>query len=385
MLNAFTPLPSDRLCPTSSVYPASDWQYPAAGEYATLTPSGCAQQCVAVPRCTGFMTRQDGEDPQAIFCQLWLNGACDSPNAPGAYSFSGPSQYITYVRCGPTVANNTVDCSSWAPPSPPPLPPLPPLPPTSPPPPPEPPTPPTPPSHPPFSPLSSVVHPRDADELYAAVSSPVVSYVMLASRTFWLPRQLVVASGDGSPSRRNLTIACSDAGGATATLRSIGGASRLLEVDDATLHLEGITLEGGAGAGRFGGGGLLVHGANAHVSMRRCHVHSNAAAQSGGGVDVYLGSLTMDESTVANNTGYGGGGLNLYFSQHVVLTDSAVEDNVASGGSGGGIMTWGTRLILVRTRIARNRASAHGTLWQGLGGGVLNYGGWMTMHDSELT
>ena len=209
---------------------------------------------------------------------------------------------------------------------------------------------------------------------------------MLESRTYWLQQQLVVTGVVGFLSQRNLTIVCVDADGATATLRSASGSSRLLKVENgATVYLEGITLEGGWGEGRFGGGGLLVHGAEAHVTMRRCHVRANAVAESGGGVDVYLGTLTMEESTVANNTGYGGGGLNLYFSPNVTLTDSAVEDNVASGGAGGGIFNWGTRLALIRTIIARNRASAHGNVWQGLGGGVLNYDGMMTMHDCALT
>ena len=88
----------------------------------------------------------------------------------------------------------------------------------------------------------------------------------------------------------------------------------------------------------------------------------------------------MDGCSVANNTGFGGGGLNLYFSPSVSLTNSEVAHNVASGGGdGGGIFCWGTTLTLLGTRVVGNRAlapSQGGAVeFTGRGGGVFNFGG----------
>lgn len=77
-------------------------------------------------------------------------------------------------------------------------------------------------------------------------------------------------------------------------------------------------------------------------------------------LQVYRGVLEMQECVVAGNTAFGGAGLNLYFSARVVLEACNVSDNEATGGSGGGLFNWDTTLTLRATRIAHNRASAHG-------------------------
>ena len=128
-------------------------------------------------------------------------------------------------------------------------------------------------------------------------------------------------------------ISCDTPNG-TATLNAsrIGGSSaRVLTVTNSTLLLEGAILTGGWwAADRFGGGGVLVSGSLANVTLRRCAIVDCATSQSGGGVDVYRGRLTLEESSVRHNRALGGAGLNLYFSPSVALTGSVVAHNVAT-------------------------------------------------------
>ena len=390
--SGFAALPPNWRCPTESVYRRTDWQYYPA-QYTLITPEQCAMQCDAAPGCTGFTATQQGVSMEAIYCQLWLHGACSSPHAPGAYDAGNRSAtFRTFVRCAPGPStNDTVDCSDWALPAPPPAPAPSPSPPEHPPSPPSPPSPPawpSPPTPPPYPPFTAVVHAGEPEVVLLAAASPTVRLILLETKTYVLPRQLVV-DGATAGGTRNLTIACASAD-ATATLQSAGGARRLSEArvlvvsGAATVHLEGVHLVGGWwAADRYGGGGLLVYGAAAHVSMHRSAILGCGSKESGGAIDVFRGTLRLVASVVANNSAYGGGGLNLYFSPRVELVDSEVVGNVATGGDGGGIFTWGTQLFLNRTRLAANRALSTGA-FAGQGGGIFNFGGDVRMRECVL-
>lgn len=396
-LTAFTLLtPRGTVCPASMKYASSMYEYYPT-QYAQITTERCASRCLLEPACTGFMTTQQGVNAEVVNCQLWKDGACGGPGAPGAYQIDDTLQpVLTYVLCSPPSGNETmnagsgevdmtVDCSAWAPPSPPPFPPYPPSPPNPPPPPP---SPPAPPVSPPYPPFGSIVTARNADELLQAVESPIVETIQLEARRYTLPRQILVRG-------RNAT--------SPLTIRAVGGyatldatyaqygalgdglrnpEARVLQAHDSTIRLESLILTGGWWAAtQFGGGGLSVWGADAHATLVDTHVVGNAAAQSGGGIDVYLGTLEMHDSTVTNNTGMGGTGINLYFSPSVNLTGCNVTDNIASLYFGGGILNWNTTLTLTQTSIMRNQAPS--TI--GSGAGIYNFGGQLVMNSCTLS
>ena len=136
---------------------------------------------------------------------------------------------------------------------------------------------------------------------------------------------------------------------------------RVAYITGATVKLIGLQLTGGNATGpevtasnNKGGG---VYGVNASVTMSQNIVFSNTA-----GTDVW--------------GGMGGG---LAFEQSVVtLTNSTIEDNLASQqeiGSGGGLFMTDSRLLLVDSQILRNTAlitASTDHCW-GEGGGIALY------------
>ncbi len=123
----------------------------------------------------------------------------------------------------------------------------------------------------------------------------------------------------------------------------------------AVVTLAGLTIADGTAAS----GGILNDGGT--LTVRDCAV----AGSSGGGIDNASGTLTISDSTIAGNSGPNGGGI--VNAATLTLRNSTIADNTATGGgSGGGIDNTGT-LTVSSCTIAGNTAS-------GAGGGVFNGG-----------
>jgi hypothetical protein len=166
-----------------------------------------------------------------------------------------------------------------------------------------------------------------------------------------------------------------------------------------TLMLEGLTLRGGfaasgprleLGGGLFnnggkvvltrtmltgntaGGGGGLANQGGTVLLTRALVVRNKALARTSGGGLLNTGTLTLSETTLANNRAEAGGGLAASGTEFV--TSTSVSDNEAAAGAG--IFQSDGRLTIVTTTFVRNHAAIEG-------GGL--FGRTVTLINSTLT
>jgi CSLREA domain-containing protein len=144
---------------------------------------------------------------------------------------------------------------------------------------------------------------------------------------------------------------------------SINGAGldRVLDVQGQfTVTINSLTITGGVASGFLSlGGGLNIRGAA--VVLNSCTVTGNSTAveggsrDDGGGIAVVgsynpatgmatLASLTLNSSTVSNNTGANGGGIVCVLCS-LTISSSAISGNTAVGGDGAGVVVVGNRLF----------------------------------------
>ena len=153
-----------------------------------------------------------------------------------------------------------------------------------------------------------------------------------------------------------------------------------------TVTISGITIENGAAFPNVGllgyGGGVLNLGTltldNSVVSNNTAHVCgggicnrgtatvtnsrviNNYSDHSGGGIGNYEGTLTIQRSTVSGNDSlfYGGGVSNRWSTTACNVSDTTVSGN-HTGDSGGGIFSEG-RLTLTSSTVSGNNSNRHG-------------------------
>jgi hypothetical protein len=132
--------------------------------------------------------------------------------------------------------------------------------------------------------------------------------------------------------------------------------SRVFRVQNALSTVDaivsGLTLT--HGSGRFGGA-VAVFGGN--LTLRNAVVSDSLALFTGGNLYVETGSLTVQESTIANGTADEGGGIAIE-EGFLAIDRSTVTANQAD--KGGGIYTAGARAQIVSSTISGNSASSSG-------------------------
>lgn len=175
------------------------------------------------------------------------------------------------------------------------------------------------------------------------------------------------------------------------------------------------------------GGGLVTRGPRGHTTLRRTVVARNRATNidEGGGLANQAGSsTTLIDSTVRGNRGgaiansgtlelvrsavrrnrnYVGGGISNFRPGLVLLDDSVVSGNTATGEGAGGIFNSGTvRLMGSRVKANTARGDAGGGIWNlgevtligstiggntagTRGGGIYNTGGTVELADSTVS
>jgi hypothetical protein len=156
-------------------------------------------------------------------------------------------------------------------------------------------------------------------------------------------------------------------------------------VSGAKLHLEGVTLDGGAIAGLGGGirnagtlelhkvifkanlaanGGGVANLAGATAKINLCQFISNSTTSVGGGAMINFGTLNLYSSIVFNNTApINGGGINTQPSGDTSIVLSKLTGNT-SGSLGGAISNLGKTSISAST-ITSNTGSAGGAIATG--------------------
>jgi CSLREA domain-containing protein len=131
----------------------------------------------------------------------------------------------------------------------------------------------------------------------------------------------------------------------------------------------------GSNTADWRGGGIYSRGT---LTLDDSIVGFNTADSigSGGGIYNVGGTLTLTNSTVANNHAlYSGGGVYNY-SGTLTLNDSTVANNAAETTHGGGIYNYSGTLTLNNTTVSTNTAGVHG-------GGILN-GGTLTLNSATV-
>ena len=123
------------------------------------------------------------------------------------------------------------------------------------------------------------------------------------------------------------------------------------------------------------GGGIAT--ANGAVTVTDSTIEDNVATGSGGGIWTYGGTVTVTGSTLSANSAPGGGGISTTEGA-VTVINSTIEDNVTTTAGGGGINSDGSTVTVTGTAIEDNTATAAGG-----GGGIYN-AGTMTVSDSTI-
>lgn len=180
------------------------------------------------------------------------------------------------------------------------------------------------------------------------------------------------------------------------------GVDRVISITNAGhLTISGVTITGGITGGFGQGGGILNLGGRLTISDAA--VIDNIGTFGGGGIAIanagLAGVSTITRCEIAENVGGGGasggqGGGLLNIQSSVDVFDSTIRDNSALNTTGGGIMNIDTQsrpnppaiLRVIRSTVVGNIAGdpARVSLNEGVGGGISNSGGRLTVTNSTV-
>ena len=151
------------------------------------------------------------------------------------------------------------------------------------------------------------------------------------------------------------------------------GGSRVFDVTAGTSTLRNLAITGGYVTGENGGGIRVAAGAS--LAIENSLVLGNETDAKGGGIH-NDGTLTVTDTTVAQNEAAHGGGISSVAAATATLTNVTLSGNsAASSGDGGGIYN-GASLTMVNSTVSDNSS--------GFGGGVFNFGD-VTVTNSTLS
>ena len=154
-----------------------------------------------------------------------------------------------------------------------------------------------------------------------------------------------------------------------------GGAISL----NGTLQIENSAINGNRGGDSYfdigNGGGILLSGSG---SIDRCTIIGNETNYGGGGISFGGTQLVISDSTIANNSAYpsygGSGGGVQVASGNLVIRNSVVTGNVASGddngGGGGGIFVGAIASLDIANSIVAGNAAYDATLPRDIAGAI---------------
>jgi parallel beta-helix repeat protein len=149
-----------------------------------------------------------------------------------------------------------------------------------------------------------------------------------------------------------LTLENSTVSGNTVT--SDGGGLFLDGLSVATIRNSTIVLNKTTGSGQ-GGGGIHVE-SDGFLTIDRSTIAGNETVLSGGGIDVFSGTLIVRNSTISGNSAGTGGGI-LFGGGSLTVENSTISGN-SSKFDGGGIWMRGTTAAIRNSTIAFNTADS---------------------------
>lgn len=141
--------------------------------------------------------------------------------------------------------------------------------------------------------------------------------------------------------------------------------------DNSTLTVTNSTISANNTYGIGGGITMLDYSA---ATISRSTISNNSAYLVGGGIGTQLASITIQQSTITDNSAGGGGGVFVHNdnSNALSIVDSTVSGNSATGtgyyygGTGGGVYARHVSASITNSTIASNTAAT-------LGGGVVSH------------
>jgi hypothetical protein len=162
---------------------------------------------------------------------------------------------------------------------------------------------------------------------------------------------------------RSVTVTGTE--GAASTIVDGGGNSHVFAfgwdiitpVFNRRITLTGLTIQNGSA----NEGGGIVHNGGGSLTLNNTVVTNNTSRGNGGGIANLQSTLTLNNSSVTNNTATYGGGISNYWYGVVNLNNSVVSGNIA------------------------RRFSANGYIYGGLGGGIFNSTGTVTLTDTSVS
>ena len=159
--------------------------------------------------------------------------------------------------------------------------------------------------------------------------------------------------------------------GAESTIIDGGGQDRVIHITvPYTVRLYNLTIRGGVAPGdstQSRGGGILNQN-NSTLWLTRVKILENRAANTGGGVDNFGGTLNIVDSTIANNQAAHGGGV---FSDNILIVFRSLFTGNSASDTGGALDN-NSQAGLYNVTISGNNAASD-PLGQG-GGGIFSDG-----------
>jgi CSLREA domain-containing protein len=140
--------------------------------------------------------------------------------------------------------------------------------------------------------------------------------------------------------------------------------------EDANLTITGCIISGNAGKGGDGGGGIYNTGT---LTVTETTIADNSSQFGGGGVRTNSGDVTIINSTISgNSTDSLGGGISIVAGT-LTVSNSTIFGNSVTNGTGGGIFSYNCTVTITSSTISGNSAKGSYSAISG-GGGIITSG-----------
>ncbi len=134
--------------------------------------------------------------------------------------------------------------------------------------------------------------------------------------------------------------------------------------------LSGVTITGGDTP--LGGGGINAGYVSGLLTVSDAVITDNIASSLGGGIRG--GNLRLERVSITGNMGYSGGGIYMSPGTSLVILESTISGNTATGGVGGGLYAAEGSVTIRRSTLSGNSAdgAGGGIYFQGINGHTLD-------------
>lgn len=166
------------------------------------------------------------------------------------------------------------------------------------------------------------------------------------------------------------------------------GGGGIYNLDGKLTIMNTSVISNNLATGVSGSGGGILNDVNGTLEIENSQISSNSAERAGGGIEdnstgtttTLLTNVNLDNNSVDNNPG-NGGGLHITGNGNISITGGTIDSNTA-GAEGGGLWNGTGTMLISGSSITDNVAS--GAASDQGGGGIFNAGGTLTIEDETL-